>query len=269
MGTGRANGAEVVGTVASLRGIVTIQRGTGEFPAKPKLGLLTHDSVFTGADSRVKLDFIDGSILTLGELSKLSVDEFIHSKMERGKSLFNLIDGKLRAVVGKTRFEVQTPTAVAAARGTEILFAVGRANNRPFAKIICLAGVVAVRSASPAIPGETMLPAGSMVIVNEGEPVPKPQPVPAGELSGPLGDLAGEGGSHGPSSVTGNVINISNNQGATNIAVGAGNMANMGSVVIEGSTVQGTVTNTANNQNAVNVAIGTGNEANTGTIVIK
>ena len=71
--------------------------------------------------SRTKMRFIDDSILTLGENSRVSIKEYIYSKDKGGKSIFNLLDGKMRSVVGKTRFEIHTPTAVAAARGTIIL----------------------------------------------------------------------------------------------------------------------------------------------------
>lgn len=138
--------AEPVASVVVVRGKATVERGAKKLNAQPKLGIELKDTVATAEGGRVKLLFIDDSVLTLAEKSRMSVDTFIHSRSDRGKSLFNLLDGKMRAVVGKTLFEVKTPTVVAAARGTVILFDVGTLNGKSFTRVTCLEGIVDVRS---------------------------------------------------------------------------------------------------------------------------
>ena len=174
-----------VGKVVAVRGKATIERGSSKSEARVRTGIQASDVVKTAADSRAKLLFIDDSVLTLSENSRLEVKEFIRGKAgERGTSVFNLLDGKMRSVVGRTKFEVKTPTAVAAARGTVIYFEVGVLNNVPFTKIICLEGTVEVRSTSTTIPGSVQLPAGKMATFTAGATaLPAAVPAPPAELN--------------------------------------------------------------------------------------
>ena len=175
--------AEPVASVVALRGKATVERSGKKLDAQPKLGIELQDTVATAAGGRVKLLFIDDSVLTLAEKSRMSVDTFIHSRTDRGKSLFNLLDGKMRAVVGKTRFEVKTPTVVAAARGTVILFDTGILNGQPFTRITCLEGIVDVRAltAAPGTPPVLLTP-GHSIIVMAGQPMPVPTLLSPAEL---------------------------------------------------------------------------------------
>jgi hypothetical protein len=158
--------AEPLATVVALRGNATVERGAKKLDAQTKLGIELQDTVATAEGGRVKMLFIDDSVLTLAEKSRMSVNTFVHSRSDRGKSLFNLLDGKMRAVVGKTRFEVQTPTVVAAARGTVILFDVGTQNGKAFTRVTCLEGIVDIRSVT-APPGAkpVMLSPGQSIVV--------------------------------------------------------------------------------------------------------
>jgi hypothetical protein len=167
--------AEPVASVVAVRGKAAVERGTQKLDAQPKLGIELQDTVTTPEAGRVKLLFIDDSVLTLAEKSRMSIETFIHSRTDRGKSLFNLLDGKMRAVVGKTRFEVKTPTVVAAARGTVILFEVGTLNGRPFTRVTCLEGIVDVRRLEDEEGTATvMLSPGETILVMGGETMSKP-----------------------------------------------------------------------------------------------
>ena len=114
-----------IGKVVAIRGKATIERGNSTLTPGVNSGIQPSDIIKTAGDCRIKLRFIDDSVLTVGENSRMVVKEFIYSKDKGGKSIFNLLDGKMHSVVGKTKFEVHTPTAVAAARGTVIYFEVG------------------------------------------------------------------------------------------------------------------------------------------------
>ena len=202
--------AGAIGKVVALRGTTIVERGGQEIAAKVNLDLEVSDAIRTAESAKIKLLFTDGSILTLGANTHLLVKEFIDGKGERGKSLFNLLDGKMRSVVGHTRFEVATPTAVAAARGTVIYFDVSSLNSQPMTTIICLEGVIDVTSLLAGVSGGTVLTAGNMVIVKTGEPiVPVSAPAALLEASGNLssGNSEGEGsdgsGQEGDSGPTG------------------------------------------------------------------
>jgi hypothetical protein len=181
---GTAFADQEVGKVVAVRGKATLHRGRSVIDAKVRTGIMGSDTIQTGADSRAKLLFIDDSVLTLSDNSKLSITEFIKGKAgERGSSVFNLLDGKMRSVVGKTKFEVKTPTAVAAARGTVIFFDVSPVKNLPSSKIICLEGTVQVRSTAPTLPGTLLLTPGKMVVFTQGSTtMPKVVPAPPAEL---------------------------------------------------------------------------------------
>jgi hypothetical protein len=167
-----------IGKTVAVRGKAFIERGKGRLEAKVKSPIELNDSVATAEAAKLKLLFVDDSVLTLGEKSRMVVKDFVYGKGARGKSLFNLVDGKMRAVVGKTGFEVETPTAVAAARGTVILFELGMIGEREFTRIVCLEGTVEVRGTLPGALGTISLPAGMMVTILRGEALPTPATAP-------------------------------------------------------------------------------------------
>lgn len=246
--TGSVYAAEnQAGRFVQLRGSATIERGKARISAKVKDGIVASDTITTGDKSRAKLLFIDDSVLTLSDNSKLVVKEFIHSKGEKGKSVFNLLDGKMRSVVGKTRFEVHTPTAVAAARGTVIYFDVGRVNNQSFSRIICLEGNVQIRNVVTTITGQVTLTPGTMVIVRANEPPPPPAPAPQVELdrarratssNGNSDNSSGssDGSSSSSSSSNGSSSGSSSSDGSSSSSSGSSSSSSSGGTQPSGGT---------------------------------
>jgi hypothetical protein len=171
-----------VGTMVAIRGKAIIERDKKAIEAKVKDSILLKDTVSTMEASKAKMLFIDDSVLTLGEKSKVVIEEFIYTKEKEGRSIFNLLDGKMKSIVGKTKFEVHTPTSVAAARGTVILSETGVIDGRKFTIIICLEGEANIMSADPNIPGSIILTPGMMVIIFEGEPLPTPTPASPSDI---------------------------------------------------------------------------------------
>jgi len=168
---GPGQAADEAGSVIALRGRAAIERNGKILDARVRDSVLLHDAVSTYASSRVKLLFTDDSVLTLGEKSHVSLMEFLQGKDKGNKAIFNMIDGKMRAVVGKSGFEVRTPTTVAAARGTVILFETGMMNGRRFTTVLAYEGEVGLQSIDPKIPGSVLLTPGMMVTMIEGEPI--------------------------------------------------------------------------------------------------
>lgn len=172
--SGTAIAKEDAGKVLAVKNKAFIERDEKKLTAKVKQGILIQDTVSTMKASKIKMHFIDDSILTLGENSKVVIKEYVYSKDKGGKSIFNLLDGKMKSVVGKTKFEIHTPTAVAAARGTVILSEVGTLGGNQFATFICLEGEVEVASADPGIEGRRLLKPGMRITVFERMPLPEP-----------------------------------------------------------------------------------------------
>ena len=168
--------ADEVSKVVAVRGNAFIERDRKEKDARVNDGVTLVDRVGTREASRLKLLFLDDSVLTLGEKSQVAMKEYVMKKDDRGRSTFNLIDGKMRAVVGKNAFEVHTPTAIAAARGTVILFQVMSRDGRRFTFIQSVEGLVTVSSSFLSVPGSVEVPPGWFTIVWEGEPPSPPAP---------------------------------------------------------------------------------------------
>lgn len=81
------------------------------------------DKARTGADSRANIRLADNSIVVLGANTEVEISKFQISDQSRNVE-FKLFNGKMRNTVGSfrgkdSRFEVKTPNAVMAARGTE------------------------------------------------------------------------------------------------------------------------------------------------------
>ena len=115
-----------IGVITFVQGSVTLTHPqVPAAPAKFRDDVRFHDVIETQNDSRTKALFQDDSILTVGEHSQIEITEYVFNPDKSMRSvIINLVGGKLRALVGKvfaesgSRFEIHTPTAVAAARGT-------------------------------------------------------------------------------------------------------------------------------------------------------
>lgn len=81
------------------------------------------DKAKTKADSRAKIRLADNSVVTIGANSEVEVSQFKLKKQSRIVKI-KLFFGKMRNKVGRftgkeSKYEVQTPNAVMAARGTD------------------------------------------------------------------------------------------------------------------------------------------------------
>ncbi|WP_374383294.1 FecR domain-containing protein [Dongia sp.] len=113
-----------VGQVSRLAGTVTIVRNGMDTAAAIGAEVLVDDQIRSGADSRAEITFSDGSILTVGPESDISVSYFAPEEAE-SNAVLDLFSGIARLTVNKAtgwgRFEVRTATAVASVRGTDYL----------------------------------------------------------------------------------------------------------------------------------------------------
>ncbi len=107
-----------------------IPKGQAARPLARGARLNEGDRVRTGQGGAAELELGDGSIVRLGELSDLEIDQLdVDAAGAPTTSRFNLAAGQARAwvarqvvakvAVGQGRFAVQTPTAVAAVRQTD------------------------------------------------------------------------------------------------------------------------------------------------------
>jgi hypothetical protein len=123
-------GGHEVATVAAVVGGAELQRaGAGDWQLMVVgSSLFTGDHVRTRATSRVKLVFQDDSVVDVGPATEMVIDkEDFNQSTRHYRSALKLVTGKIRALVSEyygapnSRYEVETPTAVAGVRGTEFI----------------------------------------------------------------------------------------------------------------------------------------------------
>ena len=150
------------GRIVALKGKALILRDNKAVDAVLKDTIMLRDTVETREASRLKMLFKDDSILTLAEKSRLIIREYLGAgDKKKGKSVFNLVEGKLRSLVGNNEFEVHTPTAVVAARGTYFITATGVEDGIPLSIVTVIEGAVDISNIDPAIVGVVRLEKGT------------------------------------------------------------------------------------------------------------
>jgi FecR protein len=120
-------GAGGIGFYTAVLGQVSVIHPTKAqvLPVKLHDEVLFKDVIQTQHESRARAFFQDDSMLTVGENSRVEIDEFIYNPdVNVRQTIVKLMQGQVRALVSKvfkangSRFEIHTPSAVAAARGT-------------------------------------------------------------------------------------------------------------------------------------------------------
>jgi hypothetical protein len=162
--------AQVVGRFASAQGSVVVERGGVELRARAGVELSMGDEVRTGATGRAKLLLEDGTVLNLGDDSRLKLTKYILDPTNGRDGLFELVRGTVRAWVTKLRnpkskFDVQTPTAVAGVRGTDYALREGDAG----AQVVVFGGEVIVRSSVEGVAGQCVAQGGMACEVLRGQ----------------------------------------------------------------------------------------------------
>lgn len=117
---------EPVARVLTIAGAVNILREGGAQAVGPGTALQVGDQVVTGADSRVRIAFADGSTVTLGDSTILAISAFAgDGSADPARAALDLITGIVRLVTRAQRegFEVRTRAAVASVRGTRWIVA--------------------------------------------------------------------------------------------------------------------------------------------------
>jgi hypothetical protein len=115
---------DTVGEVTRVKGIAKLDRGGNEIDLAPSMPIEVRDKLSTTARAELAVTFRDGSELILSESSSYTVDRYSMTATMRRQGSIGLWAGHLRAIVnlgtgGVPDFEVHTPNAITAVRGTE------------------------------------------------------------------------------------------------------------------------------------------------------
>lgn len=113
-----------VGVVTTVSGSAAIQRAGGSVSPRVGTQLDLGDRLTTGTDGHLAATLTDNSQLELAESTTLVVDQMVFGAGGRISTRLNLAIGALRSSVtsvvgGVPNFEVRTPNAVVAVRGTK------------------------------------------------------------------------------------------------------------------------------------------------------
>jgi ferric-dicitrate binding protein FerR (iron transport regulator) len=116
--------AQEVGTISKLVGAARLTHGGNEIDVVVAMPVSIGDKIRTLKNAQVAVTFRDGSSAELGEMSFLTIDSYALAGSTRTAGLLALWAGRLRTIVkvatgSEPSFEVHTPNAVVAVRGTD------------------------------------------------------------------------------------------------------------------------------------------------------
>jgi hypothetical protein len=122
-----AHAQSTVGTITQLQGTANIQRAGATIAVVQNMPVSLHDKIVTDANSSLTIGLVDNSSLQLGASSTLTIDDSFLVNGVGAPSKVSLLGGDLHSVIvgamrgSGTAFEVHTPNAIGAVRGTDFL----------------------------------------------------------------------------------------------------------------------------------------------------
>ena len=135
-GAASAASEEPAGTIKTITGSVTIERGGQKLPAAQGAQVFAADKVSTDSNGSVGITLRDNTLLSAGHNSSLSLDKFafdpsthagtIDASLKRGT--LSVVSGKI-AKQSPDSVHFRTPTTTLGVRGTEFVIEVDAAKN--------------------------------------------------------------------------------------------------------------------------------------------
>jgi len=120
-----AAGTKAIGRVDAVEGSSSILHDGARSAAVVGAGLEARDSIETGTDGKIRIIFIDASVLAIGAGTHLALSELQIDDSNRSGRI-DVAIGKFWMQVskwqkpGSSRYEIATPNAVAGVRGTTL-----------------------------------------------------------------------------------------------------------------------------------------------------
>ena len=196
-----------VGQTATVYGDSQLRRGSQVESVSPEMPLFLNDEVSTEPASSLAINLNGGSELELGESSTIVLDEHVLPPNQSAfRTRIGLLRGKVHSIVPHAvvtaDFEVHTPNAVTAVRGTDFAVVFSDGTRRfgypgctTFTDVTVYSGTVSV--ASTANPNATVnIPEGfSTTVACDQAPLP---PGPSGLEGMNSGTIKGPGAATAP-----------------------------------------------------------------------
>ncbi|WP_323595273.1 FecR family protein [Aliarcobacter butzleri] len=139
-----------IGTVSLVEGKATILRNGQTLGANMGDKIENKDVISTQVNSKIKITFIDNTIVTIGKESSLNIEEYIfNTSTKEAKTELNVLKGAFHTITGEIgkvnpdKFKLKTKSASIGIRGTEFY---GDEN-----RIVCTQGRIIVLSNSVSV----------------------------------------------------------------------------------------------------------------------
>lgn len=126
-----ASADEVIGTVKSVKGEVSIVRSNAYIMGIAGMQLMEVDKIITGPDSAIGITLQDGTLMSFGSKSASQLNKFRYDPVRQdGNMLITLLKGSMRFVTGllgkqnPSAVSVRTPASTIGIRGTDFIVSV-------------------------------------------------------------------------------------------------------------------------------------------------
>jgi hypothetical protein len=181
-----------IGSVVAIEGRVVAESADVSRVLELNSPVYVGETLASGPDSRVEVQFLDETMLSLGPSSRILLDSYMFTEKDQGL-FFKLGEGAFQAITGKIveqnpdKFKMETPLALIGIRGTTIGFWVRAERERVYALHITPPHVIEVQS--PLFPDVIidMTEPETAVDLFPGQPPGQPRPFAEGDL--PFFDL--------------------------------------------------------------------------------
>jgi hypothetical protein len=120
-----AHAQSTVGTITQLSGTANIQRAAATIAAAQNMPVMLHDKIVTDANGSLTISMVDNSSMQLGPSTTIVIDDSVLVNGVGAPSKVGLLGGDLHSAIlgamrgSSTTFEVNTPNAIGAVRGTD------------------------------------------------------------------------------------------------------------------------------------------------------
>ncbi|MBI5875135.1 MAG: FecR domain-containing protein [Deltaproteobacteria bacterium] len=187
--TAHAAGSDV-GRIVALKGKVTITRGASIKEAALEDVVFVKDTISTQSGTKLKILLHDDTLFTISENSTFVIKEYmLTTKANKVKSFFGLLSGGVRALVGRSNFAIQTPTAVAGVKGTYFNVWLDTEGGVLVTNVAVHTGEVEVSNINDKVKGTVLAGKGQMTTVHKNKPPSQPVAI-APELENKLLDCS-------------------------------------------------------------------------------
>ncbi len=155
-------------------GVITFVRGKAykevNIVATPNMSLLNGDVLVTGNNGFINIMFRDGNILSVYPDSKFRITEVVPRKKSRFMLFWGKVISKVKKLLKKSIFRIETPVAIGGVRGTEFRMAY----KNDVSRVEVLRGAVYMEAAGK----EVVVPAGYGSLAEKGKPPIEPVRLP-------------------------------------------------------------------------------------------